>query len=215
MTEDPEKYKDRLHKYYEETLLQDEQQFVDKYVNSVYNKVMEELLRTHRPPLTTIEALEKKIPYYVTQLRIYTETTPDAAPAVIAGLGGMQYGLDKGNQPARRRIWTLYHPADLTEEEDTEDIVIMELGAITAEKDWNEDYRADDQLHETPGELFFANPDYENVSLCEEPEAQDYWESGLTVESLEALRLGSWYHSHSMCYNCKNKGHIKANCLDR
>ena len=64
--------------------------------------VVGELLRTHKPPLTTIEALGKEIPYYVTQLRIYAETTPDAAPAVIAGLGGMQYGLDKGNQKARR-----------------------------------------------------------------------------------------------------------------
>ena len=68
--EDPEEYKEQLHKYYGETLLQDEQQFVDKYVHSVYNKAMEELLRTHRPPLATIEALEKEIPYYVTQLQI-------------------------------------------------------------------------------------------------------------------------------------------------
>ena len=30
MEEDPERYKDRLHKYYEETLLQDEQKFVEK-----------------------------------------------------------------------------------------------------------------------------------------------------------------------------------------
>ena len=87
---------------------------------------MEELLRMHRPALATIEALEKEIPYYVTQLRIYAETTPDAAPAVIAGLGGMRYGLDKGNQKARRRIWTLYHLLDLVEEEDTEDTLIMD-----------------------------------------------------------------------------------------
>ena len=40
---------------------------------------MGELLRTHRPPLATIEALEKEIPYYVTQLRIYAETRLDAA----------------------------------------------------------------------------------------------------------------------------------------
>ena len=56
----------------------------------------------------------------------------------------MQYGLDKGNQKARRRIWTLYHPLDLIEEEDTDDTVIMDLGAITAEGDWNEDYGQDD-----------------------------------------------------------------------
>ena len=140
MEEDPERYKDRLHKYYEETLLQDEPKFIKKYVSSVYNKVMGRLLRTHKPPLTTIKALGKEIPYYVTQLRIYAETTLDVEPAVIAGLGGMQYGLDKGNQKARRRIWTLYHPSDLVEEEETDDTGIMDLGAITVEEDWREDH---------------------------------------------------------------------------
>ena len=71
---------------------------MNKYVNSVYNKAMEELLRMHRPPLATIEALGKEIPYYVNQLRVYAETTPDTAPAFIAGLGGMRYGLDREDQ---------------------------------------------------------------------------------------------------------------------
>ena len=91
----------------------------------------------------------------------------------------------------------------------------MTLGTITAEKDCNEEYGADDQLQENSDELFFSHPDYKTVRLCEEPKAHDYWESGLTVESLEALRLGSWDHSHSMCFHCKNKGHLKANCPDR
>ena len=54
--EDPEGYKERLYKYYKETRLQDEPQFVRQYANSVYNKVLGELLRTHRQPLVTIEA---------------------------------------------------------------------------------------------------------------------------------------------------------------
>ena len=138
--EDPEGYKEQLHKYYKETRLQDEPQFVSQYANSVYNKALGELLRTHRPPLVTIEALGKEIPYYVNQLHVYAETTPDAAPAVIAGLGGMQYRLDKEDQSARRRIWALYHPPGWTREADTKDTAIMELGAITAEKDSNEEY---------------------------------------------------------------------------
>ena len=96
--EGPEVYKDRLHKYYEETRLGDETKFIEKYVCSVYNKVMGGLLRTHKPTLTTIEALEKEIPYYVTQLQIYAKTALDAARAVLAGIGCMRYGLDKGNQ---------------------------------------------------------------------------------------------------------------------
>ena len=87
--EDPGKYENRLHRYYEETLLQYEQQFIEKYTRSVYNKVLGELLMTHKPPLVTIKSLKTEIPYYVTQLRIYAETTPDVQPATIAGLGGL------------------------------------------------------------------------------------------------------------------------------
>ena len=35
MEEDLERYKDQLHKYYEETLLQDEQKIIEKYIYSV------------------------------------------------------------------------------------------------------------------------------------------------------------------------------------
>ena len=101
------------------------------------------MLRTHKPPLTTIKALGKEIPYYITQIQIYAETAPDAAPAVIAGLGGMRYGLDKGNQKARERIWALYHPSDLVKGEDVDNIVTTDLGAITAEGNWSGDYEAD------------------------------------------------------------------------
>ena len=48
MNEDPEGYKDRLCRYYEETLLQDEPKFVKKYTSSVYNKVLGKLLATHK-----------------------------------------------------------------------------------------------------------------------------------------------------------------------
>ena len=58
----------------------------------------------------------------------------------------MQYGLDKEDQSVRRRIWALYHAPRGIREGDTKSTVIMELGAITAEKDCNEEYRADDQL---------------------------------------------------------------------
>ena len=96
---------------------------------------MGELLRTHRPPLATRPAHE-----------------------VIAGLVGMRYGLYKEDQSARRRIWALYHPLGWNREGDAKVTAIMELGAITAEKDCNEEYRADNQLQENSDKLFFAHP---------------------------------------------------------
>ena len=84
--EDPEGYKDRLCRYYEETLLRDEPKFVKKYTSSVYNRVLGKLLETHKPPLVTIKNLEREIPYYIAQMRVYAEVTADAVPEVIAGL---------------------------------------------------------------------------------------------------------------------------------
>ena len=64
-------------------------------------------------------------------------------------------------------------------------------------------------------ELFFSTPDYEEIRLCEEPKVHEYWEAGLTMESVDALWLGRWDHTRSMCYHCKNRSHLKANCPDR
>ena len=71
--EDPWTYENRLRRYYEETPLQDEEQFIEKYIGSVYNKVLGELLMMHKPLLVTIESLKTEIQYYVTQLLIYAE----------------------------------------------------------------------------------------------------------------------------------------------
>ena len=82
----------------------------------------------------------------------------------------------------------------------------MDLGAITAEGDWNEDNGADDHSYKTSDELFFAAPDYEEIQLCEEPRVNKYWESGLTIESLDALRLGRRDHTRSMGYHFNTEG---------
>ena len=84
--------------------------------------------------------------------------------------------MDDGSQEARRRIWTLYQPLDLVEEEETNDAAIMDIGTITVEEDWSEEYGADDQSYETPDELVFSAPDYEEIRLCEEPRVHEYWE---------------------------------------
>ena len=127
----------------------------------------------------------------------------------------MRYGLAEGSLKVRRRIWALYHPSDLVKEEDTNDPGIMGLNALTAEGDWSEDYVVNGQSYVSSDELFFAAPDYEEIRLCEDTGVHEYWESGLTIESLDALRLGRGDYASSTCYYCKNRGHLKANCPDR
>ena len=110
MEEDPLTYESRVRRYYEKTPLKDEEQFIKKYTRSVYNKALGKLLTMHKLLLVTIESLKIEIQYYVTQLLIYAETTPDAEPATIAGLGGMRYGLDGERKETMRQMRALYHP---------------------------------------------------------------------------------------------------------
>ena len=91
----------------------------------------------------------------------------------------------------------------------------MGLNTLTAEGDWSEDYVVNGQSYVSSDELFFAAPDYEEIRLCEDTGLHKYWESGLTIESLDALRLGRGDYASSTCYHCKNRGHLKANCPDR
>ena len=103
----------------------------------------------------------------------------------------------------------------MVKEEETNEAAIMDKGAIMVEEDWSEEYESDDQSYGILDELFFSAPDYEEIRLCKEHRVHEYWEAGLTMESLDALWLGRWDHTRSMCYHCKNQGHLKANCLDR
>ena len=58
-------------------------------------------------------------------------------------------------------------------------------------------------------------PDHKEVRMNKDPEAQEYWESGLTTKTLSALKTGNVDHSQKSCYHCGCKGHIKANCPER
>ena len=53
-----------------------------------------------------------------------------------------------------RQIWTLYHPLDPVEEDETNDAVTMDIGTITVEEDWSEEYESDDQSYGTPDGVF-------------------------------------------------------------
>ena len=61
-------------------------------------------METHKPPLVTIKDLEREIPYYIAQMRVYAEVTPDAVPEVIAGLGGMRYGIKERSLEVGKQI---------------------------------------------------------------------------------------------------------------
>ena len=110
----------------------------------MYNKELRKLLLLHAPPLTAREPLKKAVQYYITQLLIYAETTLDAEPATIAGLGGMQYGLTGMRQETMRQIRALHQPLEPAEERETNDPEAMEIGALAIGGDRKEENEPDD-----------------------------------------------------------------------
>ena len=63
--------------------------------------------------------------------------------------------------------------------------------------------------------MFFMEPDHDEVRTNKDPEAHNYWEAGLTTDTISALKTGNVDHSQKSCYHCSCKGHIKANCPER
>ena len=86
-------YKTRLLRYFKEAEGQEEQVYIEKYMETVCNTGLRRLLETHIPPVSTIKTMDEMILYYVEQLWKYIEAMPDAKPKILAGLGGMRYGL--------------------------------------------------------------------------------------------------------------------------
>ena len=130
LEESPWTYENRLQRYYDKAHIEDEKQFVDTFIQGVYNKELRKLLLLHAPPLNTREPLKKAVQYYITQLLIYAETTLDAEPATIAGLGGMQYGLTGMRQETMRQIRALHQPLVPAEEKEMNNPEAMEIGAL-------------------------------------------------------------------------------------
>ena len=91
----------------------------------------------------------------------------------------------------------------------------MEIGAIIGEERNTDDGGHISYSTKRPDDLFFTDPDHEEVRISEEPEVQNYWEAGLTTESLSALKTGRADYLKIVCYHCNYTGHMMANCPDR
>ena len=91
----------------------------------------------------------------------------------------------------------------------------IDLDAIMRDEESKEEEDREDSAPEGPDNLFFMEPDHKEVRTNEDPDTQDYWEAGLTMETQSALKTGNVDHSQKSCYHCSCKGHIKENCSER
>ena len=79
-----------------------------------------------------------------------------------------------------------------------------------AEEDDKEEYDSEEEADDA---LFFMEPDHDKIRGREDLKTQDYWEAGITTDTINILKQGNMDHSQKTCYHCTCMGHIKANCL--
>ena len=97
----------------------------------------------------------------------------------------------------------------------TSNPVPLEIDTILRAREEDEEEYSEDSAAEESEALFFMEPDHEEVRTNEDPKVQDYWEAGLTTDTISTLKTGNVDHSQKSCYHCSRKGHIKANCPER
>ena len=97
----------------------------------------------------------------------------------------------------------------------TSDPVPMELDAFLRAREEDKKEYSEQSAKEEAEALFFMEPDNHEVRTKEDPEAHDYWDAGLTTDTISALKTGNVDQSQKSCYHCSCKGHIKANCPER
>ena len=88
----------------------------------------------------------------------------------------------------------------------------MELDAMQkAEEETKEEYEEASKEEEDDA-LFFMEPNHDRLRAREDLKMQEYWEAGITPETISVLKQGNMDHAQKTCYQCNRKGHIKANC---
>ena len=143
----------------------------------------------------------------------YAKTFTNPPASVTAGLGSLQRDdletRRKTNKEIAEALKKFQTKIVDGLDEEPMDIDTM-LRAVEEDEDY---YEESEEEEEEP--LFFMEHNHDQIRAQEDTDTQDYWEAGVTSETINALKQGNMDHSQKVCYHCSRKGHIKANCLAR
>ena len=85
----------------------------------------------------------------------------------------------------------------------------MELDAMQRARDDDEEYYNDDSNEEADDTLFFMEVDHDKIRSQEDPKTQDYWEAGITTDTISALNKGTWIIPKRPATTVTAKGTLK------
>ena len=165
--------------------------------------------------MTTIDALKAAVHLYQMNLLKFAWSRPILQTSVTAGLGTLQHEDTDQRRKTMRQIQELQSQLAPSADNKVSEPVAMDIDAIVRDEENEEEEDSEESATKEPEDLFFMEPDHKEVRTNEDPDTQDYWEAGLTTESLSTLKTGNVDNSQKLCYHFGCKGHIKANCPER
>ena len=169
----------------------------------------------HKPAITTIDSLKEAVQGIQTGLLKYTKTLANPPASATAGLGILQCKELYHRRKTIKQIQELQRRLAPISAASTSNPVPMDLDAILGARGEDEEEYSEESAEEEVEALFFLEPDHDKVRTNEDPEAHDYWEAGLTTDTISTLKTGNVDCSQKTCYHCNRKGHIKGNYPER
>ena len=141
----------------------------------------------------------------------YARTYTNPPASATAGLGAIQKEELETRQKTSQQVAEVlkkYGPstASSAEGETPMELDAMQRAEEESEKEYNED--SEEEVDEV---LFFMEPNHDKIRAREDLETQEYWEAGITAETIHVLNKGNMDHAQKTCYHCNRQGHIKAN----
>ena len=188
---------------------------METYKKEILNNKLREKLMVREPPITTKAALKQAVASAQVGILQYARTFNNPPAAATAGLGALHNAeLETRRKTSRQFAEALKRFAPRTASSVDEETP-MELDAMQKDEEEDKEEYEEDSEEEADDALFFMEPNHDKLRAREDLKMQEYWEAGITPETISVLKQGNMDHAQKTCYHCNRKGHIKANCPAR
>ena len=187
------------------------------FKKGIHNNELRKQLLLRMPAITTKHDLKEAVQNFQTGLLKYARTFANPPASATSGLGTLQQEELEARRKTSKQISEFQRRMAPYAAASSSNPVPMELDAILRAGEEDEENNSEDSVNEVKENeaLFFMEPNHDEIRTNEDPESQDYWEAGLTTDTISALKTGNIDHSQKSCYHCSHKGHIKVNYPER
>ena len=188
---------------------------METYKKGVFNNKLRETLMLRDLPITTRVDLKAALTTAQVGMLKYAKTFSNPPASVTAGLGSLQRDDLETRRKTNKEIAEALKKFRTRAPDSLDKKTLIDLDAMLRVNEEEDDEYYEESKEEVEEPLFFMEHNHDQIRAQEDSDTQEYWEAGVTSETINALKQGNMDHSQKVCYHCSRKGHIKANCPAR